>query len=116
MTNSYKRKIPLIDCGHEYIRKVLYGRWKIVLLLYISRGINRPGKLSRSIPQASRRVLDAQIAQLLEHNLIKKEVFDENILHVEYSLTDLGESIMPIIYLMKKWGEDHIEELRKVVK
>lgn len=116
MANIYERKIPLLDCGHEYIRKVLYGRWKIILLLYISRGISRPGELARCIPQATRRVLDVQLFQLVEHHLIKKNVFDDKILHVEYSLTDLGESLMPVIDVMGKWGQEHIDILRRSVK
>ncbi|SDZ80159.1 winged helix-turn-helix transcriptional regulator [Pedobacter hartonius] len=113
---TYVRKIPILDCGHEYIRKILHGRWKIALLIRISDGITRPGEISRSIPQATRRVLDAQLGELLMHNLIKKEVYNEAVPHVEYLLTDLGQSLMPVINLMGQWGEDNIETLKSAVK
>ena len=116
MTRKYERKIPILDCGHEYIRKVLYGRWKIAILLRLDKGINRPGELSRSIPQATRRVLDLQLAELLVHGIISKKVFDETIQHVEYRLTHLGRSLMPVIEAMGNWGEDHLDELKKSVK
>lgn len=116
MGNQYVRKIPLLDCGHEYIRKILHGRWKIALLLRIADGITRPGEISRSIPQATRRVLDAQLGELLMHNLIKKEIYNESIPHVEYQLTDLGQSLMPVINLMGQWGEDNLETLKNSVK
>jgi len=116
MTGSYERKIPILDCGHEYIRKVLHGRWKIALLLRIEKGINRPGELTRSIPEATRRVLDVQLAELVAHELIIKNIFEENIQRVEYHLSDLGKSLMPVIYLMGKWGNDHLGQLKQSVK
>jgi DNA-binding HxlR family transcriptional regulator len=75
MANAYERKIPMLDCGHDYIRQVLHGRWKIALLLRIRRGVVRPGELARSIPQATRRVLDAQLGELVRHGLISKSVY-----------------------------------------
>jgi DNA-binding HxlR family transcriptional regulator len=116
MARHYERKIPVLDCGHDYTRKILNGRWKIAILLRIAKGISRPGELSRSIPQATRRVLDSQLAELLSQEIIIKEEFDEAVQHVEYRLTDLGRSLMPVIDIMGKWGEDHIDDLRKSVK
>jgi DNA-binding HxlR family transcriptional regulator len=116
MARKYERKIPILDCGHDYIRKVLYGRWKIAILLRLAKGINRPGELSRSIPQATRRVLDLQLAELLSHEIVSKEVFDEAVQHVEYRLTNLGRSLMPVIDAMGNWGKDHIDDLKKLVK
>lgn len=116
MASQYVRKIPLLDCGHEYIRRVIHGRWKIALLIRIESGITRPGEISRSIPQATRRVLDAQLGEMLMHNLIYKKVYCETLPHVEYHLTDLGRSLMPVIHSMGQWGEDHIESLKTAVK
>ena len=116
MANTYERKIPILDCGHEYIRKVLHGRWKIALLLRIECGVSRPGELARSIPQATRRVLDAQLVEMLQHELICKQVFEETIQHVEYRLTELGKSLMPVINAMGQWGTDNVEQLRKSIK
>lgn len=113
---SYERKIPILDCGHEYARKVLNGRWKIAILLRITDGILRPGEIARSIPQATRRVLESQLAELLSHNIITKRVFEGKVKHVEYKLTDLGISLMPIIDVIGQWGNENIEELKKNIK
>ncbi|QJD96653.1 helix-turn-helix transcriptional regulator [Mucilaginibacter robiniae] len=115
MANAYERKIPMLDCGHDYIRQVLHGRWKIALLLRIRKGIVRPGELARSIPQATRRVLDAQLAELIRHGLISKLVYDEHVPRVEYHLTDLGMSLMTVVDVMGKWGTENLNELRKLV-
>lgn len=106
----------MLDCGHDYIRLVLHGRWKIALLLRISDGILRPGELTRSIPQATRRVLDAQLGELVSHGLLTKTVFDETVKHVEYRLTAFGASLMPVISVMGNWGNEHLEHLRRTVK
>lgn len=111
----YERKIPILDCGHEYTRRVLHGKWKIRILLYIAEGINRPSELERHIPQATRRVLDAQLAELLKHGIIDRTVFEESVKHVEYALTKLGKSLMPIISMMGTWGNEHINELRTAI-
>jgi DNA-binding HxlR family transcriptional regulator len=115
MASPYARKIPLLDCGHEYVRRVLHGRWKIVLLLRIASGHQRPGELARTIPQASRRVLDAQLLQLVEQGLVHKTVFDEAVQHVEYQLTELGESLLPVIAVMGEWGTTHLQHLRETI-
>jgi DNA-binding HxlR family transcriptional regulator len=116
MSNTYERKIPMLDCGHDYIRQVLHGRWKIALLLRVSEDILRPGELARSIPQATRRVLDVQLSDLVSHGLLIKKVFDGRVKHVEYHLTALGESLMPVIDVMGKWGNENLEQLREKVK
>lgn len=115
MVMFYEKKIPTLDCGHEYIREVLYGRWKIPLLWLIANGITRPGELQRKIPQASRRVLDSQLAQLVKHEIITKTIFDETIPRVEYHLTDLGESLTPVIKVIKDWGNDNSKQLKRVI-
>jgi DNA-binding HxlR family transcriptional regulator len=75
----------------------------------------RPGELARSIPQATRRVLTAQLAELVRHVLISKSVYDENVPRVEYHLTDLGMSLMNVVDVMGKWGTENLNELRKLV-
>ena len=112
----YQRKIPIEpNCGLDLVREVLYGKWKIHLLYFISQGHKRPGELQRMIPGATRRVLSAQLNQLEEHELISKRIYAELPPKVEYSLTELGESVLPVIMTLGEWGDDHQEQLRKVI-
>lgn len=113
----YEKKLPVnLDCGLHLFLQVVQGKWKINLLWAIHSGIKRPGELQRKIPNASRRVLDAQLSQLVENNLIKKVVYDQLPLKVEYELTELGESLIPVIKLTAQWGEDHRNELEQLLK
>lgn len=113
----YKKKIPVsLDCGLHLFMEVINGKWKIALIWCIYSGIKRPGELQRKMPKASRRVLDTQLKQLMDHGIISKTIFNERPLKVEYELTSLGKTLIPAIMFTAKWGEDHREELEKSIQ
>ena len=110
------RKIPLnLNCGLDLIGEVLYGKWKIRLLWFIHEGHKRPSELQRKIPEASRRVLNIQLKELEEHQLVSKIIYPVVPPKVEYSLTDFGETLIPIISALGNWGNEHEERLRTVI-
>ena len=110
------RKIPLnLNCGLDLIGEVLYGKWKIRLLWFIEQGHKRPSELQRKIPEASRRVLNIQLKELEEHELISKVIYPVVPPKVEYSLTDFGETLIPVISALGKWGDEHEERLRNLI-
>lgn len=112
----YQKKIPVsMDCGLHLFMEVINGKWKIALIWSIYSGIKRPGELHRKMPKASRRVLDTQLKQLINHGILSKIIFNERLLKVEYELTPLGKSLIPAIAFTAKWGEDHREELEKLI-
>jgi DNA-binding HxlR family transcriptional regulator len=114
--SMYQRKIPIeLNCGLDLVREVIYGKWKIHLIYFISQGYKRPGDLQRRIPGATRRVLNVQLNQLEGHGLIAKKIYAELPPRVEYSLTKLGNSVLPVVNALGKWGDDHQEELRRVI-
>jgi len=112
----YERKIPLnLNCGLDLIGEVLYGKWKIRLLWFIDQGFQRPSELQRKIPDASRRVLNIQLKELEEHELVSKIIYPQVPPKVEYSLTDFGKTLIPIISALGNWGDKHEERLRNVI-
>jgi DNA-binding HxlR family transcriptional regulator len=116
MTTMYKRKIPIeLNCGLDLVKEVLYGKWKIHLIYFISQGLKRPSELQRKIPRATRRVLNMQLNQLEEHALIYKTIYAQLPPKVEYALTELGQTVLPVIMALGKWGDDHQEQLRRVI-
>ncbi|SFU69694.1 transcriptional regulator, HxlR family [Pustulibacterium marinum] len=112
----YERKTPVnIDCGLHLFMEVMNGKWKINLVWCIYNEIKRPSDLQRKIPNATRRVLEGQLKQLVNHGILSKKTYDVKPPKVEYSLTELGESLIPIIKSTAKWGEDNREELEKLI-
>jgi DNA-binding HxlR family transcriptional regulator len=113
----YQRKITVsLDCGLHLFREMLNGKWKMNLLFFIDEWIKRPGELRRKIPDTTRRVLDTQLNQLVAHGLLTKTVFAELPLKVEYELTGLGRTLMPIIKTIASWGEDNRPEIERRIR
>ncbi len=112
----YERKIPPnLNCGLDLVAEVLYGKWKIRLLWFISEGCKRPSELQRKIPDASRRVLNMQLNELEEHELVSRKVYPVVPPKVEYSLTGFGETLIPVIAVLGQWGDHNEEKLRRVI-
>jgi len=112
----YERKIiPNLNCGLDLIGEVLYGKWKIRLLWFIDQGHQRPSELQRKIPDATRRVLNIQLKELEDHELITKKIYPVVPPKVEYSLTELGKSVIPVILQLGIWGDQNETHLRTVI-
>lgn len=112
----YQKKIPLnLNCGLDLIGEVLYGKWKIRLLWFINEGHRRPSELQRKIPDGSRRVLNVQLKELEEHELVSKIIYPQTPPKVEYSLTDFGKTLMPVIAALGQWGDKHEAQLRSLI-
>ena len=112
----YERKIiPNLNCGLDLIGEVLYGKWKIRLLWFIDQGHQRPSELQRKIPDATRRVLNIQLKELEDHELITKKIYPVVPPKVEYSLTELGKSVIPVILQLGIWGDNNETHLRTVI-
>ncbi len=110
-----KKTLPNLNCGLDLIGEVLYCKWKIRLLWFIGEGFKRPSELQRKIPDASRRVLNMQLKELEGHELITRVIFPVMPPKVEYSLTDFGRTLIPVISAIGQWGDEHEERLRSII-
>jgi DNA-binding HxlR family transcriptional regulator len=112
----YQKKIAnTLTCGSVLTKQVLHGKWKSTLLAGIDQGIQRPSAMQRMLPSATRRVLNMQLNELEQHGLIRKTIFPELPPRVEYQLTDLGRSLLPVMEAMEQWGNAHRTELEQVL-
>lgn len=100
----------------DLIGEVLYGKWKIRLLWFINQGHQRPSELQRKIPDATRRVLNIQLKELEDHELVTRKIYPVVPSKVEYSLTDFGESLIPVIAVLGNWGDKNEQRLREVIQ
>jgi len=90
------------------IQKVLGGKWKIEILYYISLKTRRFGELQRQIGDITQSTLTKQLRELEADGFISRYIYQEIPPKVEYSLTDLGKSFVPVLEHMKQWGEVHL--------
>lgn len=112
----YERKTtPNLNCGLDLIGEVLYGKWKIRLLWFINEGHKRPSELQRKIPDAARRVLNMQLKELEDHELVTRKIYPVVPPKVEYSLTEFGKTLIPVIAVLGQWGDTYEARLRDVI-
>lgn len=91
------------------IQKVLGGKWKIEIMYYVSLRTRRFGELQRQIGDISQSSLTKQLRELESDGFISRYIYQEIPPKVEYSLTDLGKSFIPILEHMKTWGEENLK-------
>jgi len=101
----YERKIPIdLDCGVTVTQLVIGGKWNPYIINCITNGHHRPVDFQKIIPGATKRVLNKHLSELEELKIVYKVIYPVVPMKVEYYLTELGESLVPIIRLMDEWG------------
>lgn len=92
---------------------VLSGKWKLLILWHLKDEPKRFGELRRLMPGVSEKVLTQQLRGLEQDEIIERDVIPGNPATVEYSFTDYGKDIIPIIRPLCEWGEIHYERMKK---
>ena len=109
MPETVKRELPA--CPVETTLMLIGDKWKVLILRDLLPGTKRLtkrfGELKKSIGSVSQKVLTAQLRDMEEKGLVHREVYAEVPPRVEYSLTDLGRSLKPILDAMWTWGEGY---------
>ena len=95
------------DCPVEVTLSLLGDKWKVLILWELFERTKRFGELSRAISGISQKMLTQQLRQMEKDRLINRKVYAEVPPRVEYSLTDTGESLKPILDAMHKWGSNY---------
>lgn len=112
----YKKKIPLdIDCGVAIAMEVMGGKWKSCILYELEKGRKRPSELHRHFENTSSRVINRQLRELEIHGMVEKNIFPELPPHVEYSITDDGRSLIPIIRMLEQWGNEFRPKMVRIL-
>ena len=97
----------LSACPVETTLTLIGDKWKVLILRDLLTGTKRFGELKKSIGNVSQKVLTAQLRSMEENGLLTRTVYAEVPPRVEYTLTDLGESLKPILDAMWNWGEEY---------
>lgn len=99
--------MTLPDCPVETTLSLIGDKWKILILRDLLTGTKRFGELKKSIGTVSQKVLTAQLRDMEASGLLTRTVYAEVPPRVEYTLTETGCSLKPVLDAMWAWGEDY---------
>ena len=94
-------------CPVETTLTLISDKWKVLILRDLMPGTKRFGELMRSLRGVSQKVLTAQLRQMEDSGLLTRTVYPEVPPRVEYSLTELGRNLKPVLDAMQQWGEQY---------
>ncbi|HCW52289.1 MAG TPA: MarR family transcriptional regulator [Clostridium sp.] len=98
----------VFNCNVELTIDVIKSKWTPIIIIEIGNSeVIRYGELKRGIPNINERVLVRQLRELEKHQLIKRKVYDEVPPKVEYSLTEIGKTLVPILDALGEWGKKY---------
>jgi DNA-binding HxlR family transcriptional regulator len=103
------------DCKVDTALDILVGKWKPVILYNILvNGTLRFSELQRLIPEITKKMLTSQLRELEYHDIINRKIYAQIPPKVEYSMTEYGKGLMPLLETMHNWGLAHIEHLNEI--
>ena len=105
------KKLP--DCPVEVTLTLISNKWKILIIRDLLEGTKRFGELKKSVTNISQKVLTSNLREMEENNLLTRKVYPEVPPKMEYSLTEIGKSLSPLLDAMDEWGTGYKEKNTK---
>lgn len=99
------------SCPMDVTINILSGKWKLAILWHLSRDVIRFNELQRLLSGITQKTLTMQLRELEKDGVIYRKIYAEVPPRVEYGLTELGESMKPILSSMCEWGKNYLKEL-----
>jgi DNA-binding HxlR family transcriptional regulator len=106
----------IFHCAMDTTMRYIGGKWKTVVLWYLKNKTYRFSELNKQIPDITEKMLSLQLKSLEQDGLVKRKVFPEVPLRVEYSLTEFGKTLIPVLNEISKWGRNLGETKGKLEK
>lgn len=110
---SPQDEIEAFACPVAFTVDVIGGKWKALILFHLMSGTKRFNELRRLMPDIAQRMLTLQLRELETDQVIHREIYREVPPKVEYSLTELGNTLMPLVRAMREWGAVHEHTILK---
>lgn len=104
------------QCGLEAVLAVLGGKWKPLIVYHLASGPKRTGKLRRLVTNVSEKMLIQHLRELTEDGVVRRIDFQTVPPHVEYELTEFGQSLAEVLAPMCQWGTRHSAEITTIVQ
>lgn len=103
--------MELPECPVETTLTMISDKWKVLIIRDLLTGTKRFGELKKSVTGISQKVLTANLRNMEENGLLTRKVFPEVPPRVEYTLSELGHSLSPILDAMAQWGTDFKQKI-----
>jgi DNA-binding HxlR family transcriptional regulator len=100
---------PMTKCPMTAALNAVGGKWSLICLYFLDTGTRRFNELRRLIPDVSHKVLTETLRNLEEEGLIVRTVHSLAPSHVEYEISEHGESVRPLMHAVRAWGRQHLE-------
>ncbi len=98
-------------CSVEAALEIIGGKWKGVILFHLLDGTKRFNELRRLTPNVTQRMLTLQLRELEADGVVERKIYQQIPPRVDYTLTDFGRSLEPILLLMRDWGNQHMDRI-----
>ncbi len=95
-------------CPIDHTMRTIGGKWKIPIIWQLTSGTKRFGELKKLLPNITQKMLTTQLRELEAASVVHREVYPVVPPHVEYSLTETGKSLKPILNAMCRWGRNSL--------
>jgi len=107
---TLKLQQKTVACPVAVTLSTIGGKWKPLIVWYLLSGTKRFGELRRLIPDATQQMLTMQLRELEQAGMLHREVYAQVPPKVEYSLTESGRSLEPVLRQMAAWGEQYCDQ------
>jgi len=101
-------------CPVEACLEVIGGKWKGVILFHLLGGTKRFNELRRLMPAVTQRMLTRQLRELENDQIVERKIYPEVPPRVEYTLSDFGKTLEPILKTLQKWGMQYLNEITAI--
>jgi DNA-binding HxlR family transcriptional regulator len=106
-----RNEVYQYGCPVEATLDVIGGKWKGVILYKLLEQPRRFSELKRELPTITQRMLTLQLRELEEDGIVHREIYKEIPPRVEYSLTEFGKTLKPILIAMLTWGDQYTNQI-----
>lgn len=108
-----KEECSIVRCPMTITLDIIGGKWKGMILYHLVSGTRRFNELMRLMPDVTQRMLTRQLRELEEDGIILRKVYAEVPPKVEYSLSDVGQTLLPVIHSLSQWGKMYLLQSNK---
>jgi len=103
--------VEKFECRIMTTMAMISNKWKVLIVCKLRPGTLRFNELMRALQGVSQKVLTSQLRELEDDGLVSRKIYAEVPPRVEYSLTPLGQTLVPVLTSLEQWAQDHSDEI-----